>query len=47
MAVLYMLVFFMLAEWLTPVIILTETGHKALFLFFIAIGLLMAFLRAP
>ncbi|MDN3438647.1 transglutaminase domain-containing protein [Planococcus sp. APC 3900] len=47
MAVLYVLVFLMLAEWLTPVIVLTETGHKALFLFFIAVGLLMAFLRAP
>lgn len=47
MAVLYVLVFFMLAEWLTPVIVLTETGHKALFLIFIAVGLLMAFLRAP
>lgn len=47
MAVLYVLVFFMLAEWLTPVIVLTETGHKALFLIFIAVGLLMAFLRVP
>ena len=47
MAVLYVLVFFMLAEWLTPVIVLTETGHKALFLIFIAVGLLLAFLRVP
>ncbi|MDJ0331416.1 transglutaminase domain-containing protein [Planococcus sp. S3-L1] len=47
MAILYVLVFFMLAEWLTPVIVLTETGHKALFLIFIAVGLLMAFLRVP
>lgn len=47
MAVLYILVFFMLVEWLTPVIVLTETGHKALFLIFIAVGLLMAFLRVP
>ena len=47
MAVLYVLVFFMLAEWLTPVIVLTETGHKALFLIFIAVGLLMAFLKVP
>ncbi|MBT2569724.1 transglutaminase domain-containing protein [Planococcus sp. ISL-110] len=47
MAVLYVLVFFMLAEWLTPVIVLTETGHKALFLIFIAVGLWMAFLRVP
>ncbi len=45
MAILYILVFFMLAEWLTPVIVLTETNHKALFLIFIAMGLLMAFLR--
>ncbi|MDQ0428791.1 transglutaminase-like putative cysteine protease [Planomicrobium stackebrandtii] len=47
MAVLYALVFFMLAEWLTPVIVLTATGHKALFLIFVAAGLLMAFLRVP
>lgn len=47
MAVLYLLVFFMLVEWLTPVIVLTETGHKALFLIFIAVGLLMAFFRVP
>lgn len=47
MAILYVLVFFMLAEWLTPVIVLTETGHQVLFLIFIAIGLLMAFLRVP
>lgn len=47
MAILYILVFFMLAEWLTPVIVLTETGHQALFLIFIAGGLLMAFLRVP
>ncbi|ANU26098.1 DUF4129 domain-containing transglutaminase family protein [Planococcus versutus] len=47
MAILYILVFFMLVEWLTPVIVLTETGHQSLFLTFIAVGLLMAFLRVP
>ncbi|AIY04690.1 transglutaminase-like cysteine protease [Planococcus sp. PAMC 21323] len=47
MAILYVLVFFMLAEWLTPVIVLTETGHQAWFLIFIAVGLLMTFLKVP
>ncbi|MFD1862798.1 DUF4129 domain-containing transglutaminase family protein [Planococcus chinensis] len=47
MAVLYVLVFFLLAEWLTPVIVLTNTGHKPLFLFFIAAALLMALLKTP
>src|SRR5690606_34347951 len=45
MAVLYILVFFLLAEWLTPVITLTDTGHKSLFLLFIGISLLMAYLQ--
>lgn len=45
MAVLYILVFFLLAEWLTPVITLTDTGHKTLFLLFIGISLLMAYLQ--
>ena len=45
MAILYILVFLLLAEWLTPVITLTDTGHKPLFLIFIAISLLMAFLH--
>ncbi|MGO1059786.1 transglutaminase TgpA family protein [Planococcus sp. FY231025] len=47
MAVLYVLVFFLLAEWLTPVIVLTNTGHKPLFLFFIAAALLLALLKTP
>lgn len=45
MAILYILVFLLLAEWLTPVITLTDTGHKLLFLIFIGISLSMAFLR--
>ena len=45
MAILYILVFLLLAEWLTPVITLTDTGHKPLFLVFIGISLLMAFLQ--
>lgn len=47
MAGLYILVFFLLAEWLTPVIVLTNTGHKPLFLFFIAAALGMALLKIP
>ena len=47
MAGLYILVFLLLAEWLTPVIALTETGHKNLFLIFIGLSLLMALLRVP
>lgn len=47
MAGLYILVFFLLAEWLTPVIVLTNTGHKPLFLIFIAAALLMALLKVP
>lgn len=45
MAILYALVFLLLAEWLTPVITLTDTGHKALFLIFIGISITMAFLQ--
>lgn len=45
MAVLYVLVFLLLAEWLTPVITLTDTGHKTLFLIFIGISLALAFLH--
>ncbi|WP_033541387.1 transglutaminase TgpA family protein [Planococcus sp. CAU13] len=45
MAILYVLVFLLLAEWLTPVITLTDTGHKNLFLLFIGISLIMAFLQ--
>ncbi|WP_422122601.1 DUF3488 and DUF4129 domain-containing transglutaminase family protein [Planococcus sp. X10-3] len=45
MAILYVLVFLLLAEWLTPVITLTDTGHKTLFLAFIAISIFMAFLQ--
>lgn len=45
MAILYVLVFLLLAEWLTPVITLTDTGHKSLFLIFIGISIAMAFLR--
>lgn len=45
MAVLYVLVFLLLAEWLTPVITLTDTGHKPLFLIFIGISIAMAFLH--
>lgn len=45
MAVLYILVFLLLAEWLTPVITLTDTGHKTLFLLFIGISLAMAYLQ--
>lgn len=47
MACLYVLVFFLLAEWLTPVMTLTSTGHKALFLIFIILGLLMALFKVP
>lgn len=47
MSVLYVLVFFMLAEWLTPVIILTDTGHKPLFLLFIGFSLVMMLLQIP
>ncbi|WP_240033972.1 DUF4129 domain-containing transglutaminase family protein [Planococcus salinus] len=47
MACLYILVFFLLAEWLTPVVVLTNTGHRPLFLIFIAVALLMAFLKVP
>ena len=45
MAILYVLVFLLLAEWLTPVITLTDTGHKTLFLAFIGISLTMAYLQ--
>ena len=45
MACLYVLVFFLLAEWLTPVMALTSTGHKPLFLIFIILGLLMALFK--
>ncbi|MFD1032270.1 DUF4129 domain-containing transglutaminase family protein [Metaplanococcus flavidus] len=45
MAILYVLVFLLLAEWLTPVITLTDTGHKSLFLIFIGISIIMAFLQ--
>lgn len=45
MAILYVLVFLLLAEWLTPVITLTDTGHKTLFLVFIAISLAMAYFQ--
>lgn len=47
MAGLYILVFFLLAEWLAPVIALTETGHKNLFLIFIGMSLIMALLQVP
>ncbi len=47
MGLLYVLVFFLLAEWLRPVIELTETGHHSLFLIFVAAGLLMAFFEMP
>lgn len=45
MAVLYVLVFLLLAEWLTPVITLTDTGHKTLFLMFVGISLAMAYFQ--
>ncbi|TAA69160.1 transglutaminase TgpA family protein [Planococcus salinarum] len=45
MAILYVLVFLLLAEWLTPVITLTDTGHKTLFLVFIGISLAMAYFQ--
>lgn len=45
MASLYILVFLLLAEWLTPVMVLTDTAHKSLFLIFIAISLLMALFK--
>ncbi|MGK7379395.1 DUF4129 domain-containing transglutaminase family protein [Planococcus sp. 1R117A] len=45
MAGLYVLVFFLLAEWLTPVMTLTATAYKPLFLMFIGMGLLMALLK--
>lgn len=45
MAILYILVFLLLAEWLTPVITLTDTGHKNLFLIFIGISLIMVLLQ--
>lgn len=44
-ASLYILIFLLLAEWLSPVIALTETGHKNLFLIFIGLSLLMALLQ--
>ena len=47
MAFLYVLVFLLLAEWLTPVIELSDTGFKFLFLLFVAIALLMSFLKVP
>ncbi|MDN7242601.1 transglutaminase domain-containing protein [Planococcus sp. N028] len=47
MAVLYVLVFLLLAEWLTPVMSLTDTAHKSLFLIFIGLGLVMALTRVP
>ncbi|TWT14515.1 DUF4129 domain-containing transglutaminase family protein [Planomicrobium sp. CPCC 101079] len=47
MAVLYVLVFLLLAEWLTPVMSLTATAHKSLFLIFIGLGLVMALARVP
>jgi len=45
MAILYVLVFLLLAEWLTPVITLTDTGHKTLFLMFVGISLAMAYFQ--
>ncbi|MFP3358269.1 transglutaminase domain-containing protein [Planococcus sp. SIMBA_143] len=47
MGLLYILVFFLLSEWLRPVIELTETGHHRLFLAFVASGLVMAFFDIP
>lgn len=47
MGLLYILVFFLLSEWLRPVIELTETGHHRLFLAFVALGLIMAFFDIP
>ena len=47
MACLYVLVFLLLAEWLTPVIALTNTGYQPLFLLFILLALLLAFLKIP
>ncbi|MEZ0480923.1 DUF3488 and DUF4129 domain-containing transglutaminase family protein [Planococcus sp. SSTMD024] len=47
MGLLYILVFFLLSEWLRPVIELTETGHHRLFLAFVALGLVMAFFDIP
>lgn len=37
---LYIVIFFMLREWLLPVVVLTNTGHLNLFLLFVAICLL-------
>lgn len=45
MAGLYILVFFLLAEWLTPVMTLTATAYKPLFLIFIAMALGMSLLK--
>lgn len=47
MGLLYILVFFLLSEWLRPVIELTATGHHRLFLAFVALGLVMAFFDVP
>lgn len=47
MAILYLLVFFLLAEWLSPVIELTSTGHRTVFLVFIGAGLLLSYLKCP
>lgn len=47
MGLLYVLVFFLLSEWLRPVIELTATGHHRLFLAFVALGLVMAFFDVP
>ncbi len=46
-ASLYILIFFLLAEWLAPIIALTETGHESLFLIFIGLSLSMALFRVP
>ena len=47
MAFLYVLVFLLLAEWLTPVIELSDTGFKFLFLLFVGLALLMSLMKVP
>lgn len=43
----YIILFFILREWLVPVVELTSTGHLALLLLFIAIAFLLNIFEAP
>lgn len=46
LALLYMLAFVLLREWLLPVIELTETGHLSLFLIFIGLAFILSLVSA-